>query len=336
MNVALYFGGGNARRSCGGQHLSRRAGRPNGAPSANGSVREWEAVAAKRFGSFAPTFSFVSVPQWSYIGRMRDVLPVYGAWSFHRKPGMAVVGRSAAPTQSPGARHCIMKRTGVDVVRSIRNRDHARPPGASGPPALRWRRRLTAGVVTSLAAVGLVAGSVTAASAAPLPPAAGVSPAVVAGGIGPIYFYTAANGTVWTKTADRGCYAGEQREWLSARCPGSSTARASSCSAGAPTTRCGTPPALVPAGVAGPPWAAASPPSPVRCTAAPPPSTRCSRAAPTERSGPATTARPGGAPGTPRAATCTAAPGRPRPTSAASRGSWWPAPTSSSTSRRRA
>ena len=85
-------------------------------------------------------------------------------------------------------------------MRSMRNRGHARPPMVSGPPAVRWRRRLTAGVVTSLAAVGLAAASVTAASAAPLPPAAGVSPAVVAGGIGPIYFYTAANGTVWTKT----------------------------------------------------------------------------------------------------------------------------------------
>jgi hypothetical protein len=54
--------------------------------------------------------------------------------------------------------------------------------------------------VTSLAAVGLATASATAASAAPLPPAAGIAPAVVAGGIGPIYFYTAANGTVWTKT----------------------------------------------------------------------------------------------------------------------------------------
>ena len=65
-------------------------------------------------------------------------------------------------------------------MRSMRNRGHARPPMVSGPPAVRWRRRLTAGVVTSLTAVGLAAASVTAASAAPLPPAAGVSPAVVA------------------------------------------------------------------------------------------------------------------------------------------------------------
>ena len=85
-------------------------------------------------------------------------------------------------------------------MRSIWNRDRVRALGASGPPAVRWRRRLTAGVVTSLAAVGLATASVTAASAAPLPPAPGVSPAVVAGGVGPIYFYTAANGTVWTKT----------------------------------------------------------------------------------------------------------------------------------------
>jgi len=85
-------------------------------------------------------------------------------------------------------------------MRSIRNR-HARPPAVSGPPAARWRRRLTAGLVTALAAFGLAATSATAASAAPVPPAAKVTPAVVAGGIGPIYFYTAANGTVWTKTA---------------------------------------------------------------------------------------------------------------------------------------
>ncbi len=86
-------------------------------------------------------------------------------------------------------------------MRSIRNRGHARPLGAYGPPAARWGRRLTAGVVTSLAAVGLAAGSVTAASAAPLPPAPGVSPAVVSGsGISTTaFFYTAANGTVWTK-----------------------------------------------------------------------------------------------------------------------------------------
>jgi hypothetical protein len=85
-------------------------------------------------------------------------------------------------------------------MRSIRNRDHAGPAAVSGPPAARWRRRLTAGLVTSLAAFGLATASATAASAAPLPPAAKVTPAVVAGGIGPIYFYTAANGTVWTKT----------------------------------------------------------------------------------------------------------------------------------------
>ncbi len=65
----------------------------------------------------------------------------------------------------------------------------------------RWKRRLTAGLVTSAAAIGLVAASVTAASAAPPPPAAGVDPAVVAGsGIGVNIFYTAGNGTVWTKS----------------------------------------------------------------------------------------------------------------------------------------
>jgi hypothetical protein len=86
-------------------------------------------------------------------------------------------------------------------MRSIRNRGHVRPLGASGAPAPSWGRRLTAAAVTSLAAVGLAAGSVTAASAAPLPPAAGVTPAAVSGpGISTTaFFYTAANGTVWTK-----------------------------------------------------------------------------------------------------------------------------------------
>jgi hypothetical protein len=86
-------------------------------------------------------------------------------------------------------------------MRSIRNRDHARPAAVSGPPAARWRRRLTAGLVTSLAAAGLATASATAASAAPLPPAAGISPAVVSGpGISTTaFFYTAANGTVWTR-----------------------------------------------------------------------------------------------------------------------------------------
>ena len=85
-------------------------------------------------------------------------------------------------------------------MRSIVNRGHGSPSAASRPMTGRWRWRLTAGVVTSLAAVGLATASVTAASAAPLPPASGISPAVVAGGTGPAYFYTAANGTVWTKT----------------------------------------------------------------------------------------------------------------------------------------
>jgi hypothetical protein len=86
-------------------------------------------------------------------------------------------------------------------MRSIQNRSHARPPAVSGPEAARWRRRLTTGLVTSLAAIGLATASATAASAAPLPPAAGVSPAVVSGpGISTTaFFYTAANGTVWTK-----------------------------------------------------------------------------------------------------------------------------------------
>jgi len=85
-------------------------------------------------------------------------------------------------------------------MRSIRNRSHARPPTTPEPPPARWRRYLAAGLVASLAAVGLATVSVTAASAAPLPPAPGVTPAVVAGGTGPVYFYTAADGTVWAKT----------------------------------------------------------------------------------------------------------------------------------------
>jgi hypothetical protein len=86
-------------------------------------------------------------------------------------------------------------------MRSIRDRGHVRPLGAGGPPAARWKRLLTAGAVTSLAAVGLAAGTATAASAAPLPPAAKVTPAAVSGpGISTTtFFYTAANGTVWTK-----------------------------------------------------------------------------------------------------------------------------------------
>ena len=60
---------------------------------------------------------------------------------------------------------------------------------------------MAAGLVTSVAAIGLVAASVTAASAAPPPPAAGVDPGVVAGtAIGVNIFYTAGNGTVWTKS----------------------------------------------------------------------------------------------------------------------------------------
>jgi hypothetical protein len=86
-------------------------------------------------------------------------------------------------------------------MRSIRNRGHARPQTPSGPLTARWRRLLTAGVVVPLAAVGLATASATAASAQPLPPAAKVTPGVVAGnGAGPWYFYTATNGTVWTKT----------------------------------------------------------------------------------------------------------------------------------------
>ena len=85
-------------------------------------------------------------------------------------------------------------------MRSICSRSHPSFSGARTRHATQWRWRLTAGLATPLAALGLAAASVTAASAAPLPPAAGVSPAVVAGGVTPTYFYTAANGTVWTKT----------------------------------------------------------------------------------------------------------------------------------------
>jgi hypothetical protein len=86
-------------------------------------------------------------------------------------------------------------------MRTIWSGDTARSPVAPAPSAARWKRRLTAGLVTSAAAIGLVAASVTAASAAPPPPAAGVDPAVVAGSsIGVNIFYTAGNGTVWTKS----------------------------------------------------------------------------------------------------------------------------------------
>lgn len=86
-------------------------------------------------------------------------------------------------------------------MRSIRTRGHARSAAAPGRLTARWRWRLTAALAATLTAAGLAAASATAASAAPLPPAPGISPAVVAGGTGPVYFYTAANGTVWTKTA---------------------------------------------------------------------------------------------------------------------------------------
>ncbi len=86
-------------------------------------------------------------------------------------------------------------------MRPIWTGDSTRSPAAPAPSAARWRRRLAAGLVTSVAAIGLVAASVTAASAAPPPPAAGVDPAVVAGtAIGVNIFYTAGNGTVWTKS----------------------------------------------------------------------------------------------------------------------------------------
>jgi hypothetical protein len=86
-------------------------------------------------------------------------------------------------------------------MRSIWTGDSVRSPAAPAPSATRWRRRLAAGLVTSVAAIGLVAASVTAASAAPTPPAAGIDPGVVAGtAIGVNIFYTARNGTVWTKS----------------------------------------------------------------------------------------------------------------------------------------
>ena len=85
-------------------------------------------------------------------------------------------------------------------MRSIWTRYPARSPAASVPSAARWRRRAAAGLVASVAAIGLVAASVTAASAAPPPPAAGVDPGVVAGtAIGVNVFYTAGNGTVRTR-----------------------------------------------------------------------------------------------------------------------------------------
>ena len=85
------------------------------------------------------------------------------------------------------------------IMRPIWNGDSKDSPEAPAPPAARWRRRLTAGLVTSVAAIGLATASVTAASAAPLPPAAGIDPGVVAGtSIGANIFYTASNGTVWT------------------------------------------------------------------------------------------------------------------------------------------
>jgi hypothetical protein len=153
---------------------------------------------------------------------------------------------------------------------------------------------------------------------------------VVAGGTGPVYFYTAANGTVWTKTATgtatqvgtgkvigavSGMYNGSRialfgegtnhslwytigigsswSGWVSLG--GTVTAQPGAVYRGSADAY-----SVFARGSNGAVW-------------------------------PVTTARPGGAPGTPRAATCWPAPGRPRPTSAASPTSWPPAPTSSST-----
>ena len=97
-------------------------------------------------------------------------------------------------------------------MRSICTGDSAGSPAAPAPSAARWRRRLAAGLVTSVAAIGLVAASVTAASAAPPPPAAGVDPGVVAGtAIGANIFYTASNGTVLDQVPNRNCQAGQRR-----------------------------------------------------------------------------------------------------------------------------
>ena len=130
---------------------------------------------------------------------MRDVLPVSGAGHSIGSPGWQSWAKGASypvPWCAPlhheangsGCRAINLEQGPCAPSGSVRapgSTVEAAPDGGGGDIA--GRRRPSCG-------------SVTAASAAPLPPAAGVSPAVVAGGIGPIYFYTAANGTVWTKT----------------------------------------------------------------------------------------------------------------------------------------
>lgn len=82
-------------------------------------------------------------------------------------------------------------------MRSKGNAGRAQPAPELAGPASRWKRRLSAGLATSVAAVGLATVAATSASAAPLPPAPGIAPAVVRAGETDV-FYTAANHTVWT------------------------------------------------------------------------------------------------------------------------------------------
>jgi hypothetical protein len=84
-------------------------------------------------------------------------------------------------------------------MRSIWNSNRSSSSGAHA----RWRWRLTAGLVTPLAAMGLATAFATAAYAAPPPPARGVTPgAATEEGGGPLsLFYTATDGTVWTGAA---------------------------------------------------------------------------------------------------------------------------------------
>jgi hypothetical protein len=87
-------------------------------------------------------------------------------------------------------------------VQTISNGKRAKSSASSARPAPRlWR--LATGLAASLTALGLVAGFPAAASAAaPPPPAPGIAPGAVAEGAGLVdLFYTAADGTVWTRLA---------------------------------------------------------------------------------------------------------------------------------------
>ena len=103
---ALYSGGSNARRSCGGHHLSRRAGRR--------MVRRAQTVGSGAGELSRTSDSGVSLLHFrSYLfhnGRKSAGCETYYQFSGLVSPSEARDGggRRAPPTQSHGERHCIM------------------------------------------------------------------------------------------------------------------------------------------------------------------------------------------------------------------------------------